>query len=108
MFSRVARRQLATGRQLHAREGCSNAGHGRLFSTTVSRRADFAHVVSELTCLSRFSGSRWMVDVGRKVVHTMAARMSSPLPSHLVPHLSNPKRLEVRHPLNKCNANISD
>lgn len=48
MFSRVARRQLAP-RQTLAREGCSNAGHGRLFSTTVSRRADFANVVSELT-----------------------------------------------------------
>lgn len=46
MFSRVARRQFV-GHQLLRRE-CSagSTGHGRLFSTTVSRRADFAHVVS--------------------------------------------------------------
>lgn len=101
MFSRVARRQLAAERQLLARERRGTPGHGRLFSTTVSRRADFAHVVSELTCLSRLFGSRWRVDVGWKIAHTMPAQMSSPLPSHLIPRLSNSKRLETKLPLHK-------
>ncbi|KAI3394200.1 hypothetical protein diail_3015 [Diaporthe ilicicola] len=46
MFSRAARRQLAVHHRLPGREcGSSSGGHGRLFSTTVSRQADFAHVV---------------------------------------------------------------
>lgn len=49
MFSRVARRQLAARRQLLETTTKSRRGDGtgsRLFSTSVSRRADFAHVVS--------------------------------------------------------------
>lgn len=46
MFSRVARRQLAA-QQLPVTKGRTN-GTGRLFSTTVSRQADFAHVVSRV------------------------------------------------------------
>lgn len=51
MFSRVATRQIAA-RQVLGGECGGSAGHGRLFSTTVSRRADFAHVVSEFSCLA--------------------------------------------------------
>lgn len=46
MFSRVARRQLAASQRLGKELRCRE--HGRLFSTTVSRQADFAHVVSTL------------------------------------------------------------